>query len=127
MTLKNFEKNVIVPLGTILLLYLLLKSVCMENGVCDYRKLLLLAGIPFGIRRMFLWIAPKNLDIGGAIGVLVFNLLVGGLIGSAELIFRIVAAAGYILLTLGHMVWCLIKNIFRQNRTQGVDYDWKTN
>lgn len=126
MTPRNFEKNVIIPLVMMLLLYFLLKPICMENGVCDYRKLLLLSGIPFGVRRMFLWIAPRNLDIGGAIGVLVFNLLVGGIIGSVELIFRVVVAAGYILITFGHIIWGLIKNIFQQAGTQGETYDWKT-
>ena len=54
--------------------------VCMDNGVCDYLKLWILTGIPFGVHRMFVWVIPKGFDIGGTIGVLVVNLLAGGVI-----------------------------------------------
>ena len=59
---------------------------------CDYLKLWLLAGIPFGIHRMFLWIIPKGFDIGGTVGVVVLNFLVGGLIGGVIMIWQVGAA-----------------------------------
>ena len=62
---------------------------CMDGTGCDYLKLWLLAGIPFGIHRMFLWIIPKGFDIGGTVGVVVLNFLVGGLIGGVIMIWQV--------------------------------------
>ena len=62
---------------------------CMNGTGCDYLKLWLLAGIPFGIHRMFLWIIPKRFDFGGTVGVVVLNFLVGGLIGGVIMIWQV--------------------------------------
>lgn len=65
---------------------------CSDGTGCDYLKLWLIAGIPFGIRRMFLWIIPKRLDLGGTVGVIALNFLVGGLIGGVIMICQVGAA-----------------------------------
>ena len=62
-------------------------------GELDWRLLLLLAGIPFGIRKMFLWMVPSGMGIGGTVGVAAFNLLVGGMIGSVVMAWRLLVAA----------------------------------
>lgn len=62
---------------------------CTDGAGCDYLKLWLLAGIPFGIRRMFLWIIPKGFDIGGTVGVIAFNFIVGGLIGGVSMTWQV--------------------------------------
>ena len=41
---------------------------CVDGAGCDYLKLWLLAGIPFGVRRMFLWVMPQGFDIGSTVG-----------------------------------------------------------
>lgn len=33
---------------------------CVEGGNCDYLKLWILVGIPFGIRKMQIWIVPRK-------------------------------------------------------------------
>ena len=56
-----------------------------------------LAGIPFGVHRMFVWVIPKSFDLGGTVGMLVFNLLVGGVIGGFALVWNVTRAVFYLL------------------------------
>ena len=74
----EFVKKVIIPVGAASILAAAVLSLCVEHGQCDYLKLWMFIGIPFGVHRMFLWIIPKGFDIGGTVGKFVFNLLIGG-------------------------------------------------
>lgn len=49
-------------------------------------------GIPYGVRRMFIWILPKNFDIGGTVGVWVLNIIIGCLIGELVVVWYIFRA-----------------------------------
>ena len=50
--LKNFLQKVVLAV----FLFFLFRPVCTEeNGTINYVLLWILCGIPFGIRRMFLW------------------------------------------------------------------------
>ena len=53
-------------------------------------------GIPFGMHRMSLWIIPKGYDIGGTVGILFINVLVGGAIGGIELAWKLTLAVIYL-------------------------------
>ena len=99
---KMYElvKKVIAPVGAAAILAALLYPLCVENGQCDYLKLWIFMGIPFGIHRMFLWIIPKGFDIGGTVGMFVFNLLAGGVIGGFVLAWRLLMAACYLVKTV---------------------------
>lgn len=88
----EFLKKAILPVVAVWMLAVLFKPLCMEQGELDWRLLILLMGIPFGIRYMFLWRVPGNFGIGGSIGVIAFNLLVGGLIGSVVMAWRLIVA-----------------------------------
>ena len=57
-------------------------------------------GVPFGICRMFFWIIPKGYDIGGTVGILFINVLVGGVIGGIVLVWRLMVAAVYLVKTI---------------------------
>lgn len=92
----EFVKKVLIPVVSVLFLAALFRPLCMENGTCDYLKLWFLSGIPFGIHRMFLLVIPKDYDIGGSMGVLAINLLIGGVIGGIILIWRLLVAAIYL-------------------------------
>ncbi len=94
--MKEFVKKVAVPVGGAVFLAAVFYPLCMENGQCDYLKLWMFVGIPYGIHRMFLWVIPKGFDIGGTVGVLVLNLLVGGVIGGIILTVRLVLAVLYL-------------------------------
>ncbi len=86
---KEFLENVAVPLLGIAVVMLIVYPFCVENGVCDYRKLWIVSGIPFGVQKMYFWMIPKGFDIGGTVGMFAFNLLVGGLIGSSQCVKNI--------------------------------------
>ena len=96
MRMSEFVKKVIAPVGAAVFLTAMFCPLCVEHGQCDYLKLWMFVGIPFGIHRMFLWIIPKGFDIGGTVGVLVFNMLIGGVIGGIILTGRLVLAAFYL-------------------------------
>lgn len=96
MKVSEFVKRVIVPVVSALFLAALFRPLCMENGECDYLKLWLFMGAPFGICRMFFWIIPKGYDIGGTVGILFINVLVGGVIGGIVLVWRLIVAAVYL-------------------------------
>lgn len=90
-------KKVLAPAGAAVFLAALFYPLCVENGVCDYLKLWILTGIPFGVQKMFVWVIPKGFDLGGTVGVLAMNLLVGGVIGGIVLIWRLALAAIYLI------------------------------
>ena len=93
----EFVKKVIVPVGAAGVLAVLFYHLCVENGQCDYLKLWMFVGIPFGVHRMFLWIIPKGFDIGGTVGLFVFNLLIGGVIGGVIIVGRLFMAVFYLM------------------------------
>ena len=70
---KEFLENVAVPLLGIAVVMFIVYLFCVENGVCDYRKLWIVSGIPFGIQKMYFWMIPKGFDIGGTVGMFAFN------------------------------------------------------
>ena len=96
MMVYEFTKRVIVPVVAAIFLAALFYPLCVENSVCDYLKLWVLMGIPFGVHRMFVWVIPKGFDLGGTVGILVINLLIGGGIGGMILAWRLVMAAVYL-------------------------------
>lgn len=102
----QFMKKVVFPVIAVIGLSTLFYPLCVDNEVCDYLKLWIFTGIPFGIHRMFVWLVPRRLDIGGTVGVFAFNLLVGGVIGGVILIWRLLQAFYYLLISIGSAaVW----------------------
>lgn len=69
----------------------------MEQGKCDYRLLVLLMGIPFGIGKMLVWIIPGRTNLGGMLGFLVFQILIGGIIGSMVMLWKLAGSAVYLI------------------------------
>ena len=57
--------------------------------VCLYQK-----------RRMFVWLVPHGYDLGGSVGIIAVNFIIGGLIGGVILTWRLVVALWYIPLTI---------------------------
>lgn len=76
-------------------------QVCFyQNGETEYFYVWLCCGIPFGIRRMFVWLVPHGYDLGGTVGIIAVNFIIGGLIGGVILTWRLVVAVWYIPLTI---------------------------
>ncbi|EOS38926.1 hypothetical protein C808_02243 [Lachnospiraceae bacterium M18-1] len=114
MKISELVKYVIVPVLTAMFLAALFRPLCMENGEYDYLKLWWFMGIPFGIHRMFLWVVPKGYDIGGSIGVLVINVLIGGVIGGIVLVWRLAVATVYLVkAVVSGSIWIIRKAIGR--------------
>ena len=99
MRINEFVKLVLVPILSAVFLAALLRPLCVVDGEWDYLKLWFLSGIPFGIQRMSLWVIPRGYDIGGSMGVLALNLLVGSVIGGIVLMWRLLMAVIYLVKT----------------------------
>ena len=57
-------------------------------------------GIFLCLALLFFWLVPHGYDIGGTVGIIAVNFIVGGLIGGVILTWRLVVAVWYILLTI---------------------------
>ena len=79
------------------------------GGKPDYILMLLLIGIPFGIHRMFVWFIPKGYDLGGTVGIIVFDILVGGIIGVFVLTWKIIAGLGCLALCITKLIVKIIQ------------------
>ncbi len=80
-----------------------------SGGKPDYILMLLLIGIPFGIHRMFIWFIPKGYSLGGTVGIIVFDILVGGIIGVFVLTWKIVAGLGCLALCITKLIVKIIQ------------------
>lgn len=101
---KDFLKKVVLPVFLAWLLFAMFKPVFTKDGVTDYYMVWLVCGIPFGIWRLRLWLIPRNFDIGGTVGVWAFNLIIGGLIGGVVIVWRLLVAAWYTILTIYRLI-----------------------
>lgn len=88
--MKQILLKVVLPLMAIGLLLIIFYPVCKKADGFDYFLYWILVGFPFGIRKMFLWLIPRNFGLGGSMGVLALNFIVGGLIGGFVLIVTVV-------------------------------------
>lgn len=97
--IREFFRKSILPVVTALLLVCIFKSACMKDGTLDYVWLWILCGLPFGIHRMRLWVMSGGSSFGGGIAVFALSFILGGVIGGFVLIWRLIVAVWYILLT----------------------------
>ena len=63
---------------------------CRKPEGLDLFMFWIMAGCPFGIRSMFLWLVPKGYSLSAMLGIFAINLILGGLIGGVMLIIRII-------------------------------------
>ena len=64
---KDFFKRTVLPAVIALFLFFMFKNVFTEDGQTNYFYVWLCCGIPFGIRRMFVWLVPHGYDIAGTV------------------------------------------------------------
>ena len=89
--LIRFIKKSIAPILTAIFLYNLFIGLCITNGSVNYMYLLMLCGIPFGIRFMFtLPVFIGNPGVG--IFMTAANIVIGGII----LIWKLLVAVCYV-------------------------------
>ena len=73
---KEIITKLIIPGAIAMIICLIVRPMCMNGEILDWRKVLLFAGIPFGIQKMFLLVVPRNVGTGEMLGLLVLNLMV---------------------------------------------------
>ena len=101
--LTTFMKKSVCPVLLAVLLYTLFFQLAVQYGTVNYMYLLMLCGIPFGIRFMFL--LPMffgHLGTGIAIGC--FNIAIGALIGGIILIWKLLVAVWYVPVTVVKLI-----------------------
>ncbi|WP_243271595.1 DUF6050 family protein [[Clostridium] symbiosum] len=101
---KDFLKKTILPVFLAWFLFAMFRSVFTNDGVTDYFKVWLACGVPFGIWRLRVWLIPRGFDLGGTVGVWAFNIIIGGLIGGVVVVWRLLVAAWYMILTVYRLV-----------------------
>ena len=79
---KDLLKHTVLPLIIALFLFLIFKSVFTKNGETEY---------------FYVWLCC---GIGGSVGIIAVNFIIGGLIGGVILTWRLVVAVWYIPLTI---------------------------
>ena len=89
--MKRVLFKIIVPVLILVLWILMCYPVCQQENGFDYFLFWIMVGFPYGIRKMCMFLIPKNFGIAGSIGVLAFNGVIGGLIGGIIVIARMIA------------------------------------
>ena len=102
--LKTFLQKTVLPIVAAVLLFLIFRPACIQNGKLDYVWLWILCGLPFGLHRMCLWIVPGGGSLGGGIALFALNLIIGGVIGGFILAWRLIVAVWYVPLTVYRLI-----------------------
>ena len=97
---KDFFKKTVLTVLIAGVLFYWAALVFTKDGATNYFYVWLCCGIPFGIRRMFVWLVPHGYDIAGTVGIVAINFILDGIIGGGILIWRLVVATWYIPLTI---------------------------
>ena len=84
--------RVFIPLVAIGFMVMLCYPVCNKPERFDFFLFWILVGFPFGIRRMWMWLIPKNFDIAGSVGILALDCIVGGVIGGVVVVIALIKA-----------------------------------
>lgn len=87
--MKIFLRSVVLPVTLAVLLAMLFRPVYYKDNQLNILLMWICIGVPFGIRRMFLWLVPHKYDLAGTVGVVALDVLLGGIIGGFALIFQI--------------------------------------
>ena len=88
--MKRVLFNIVIPLSVMVLWMITCYPVCNKAEGFDYFLYWIMVGCPYGIRKMCMFLIPRNFGIAGSMGVLALNCIVGGLIGGIVLIIRVI-------------------------------------
>lgn len=100
----QFFRKSIVPVAGAVLLVCIFKSACIKDGTVDYLWLWILCGLPFGLHRMCFWVVPSGNSMGGGVALFALNFVIGGIIGGAILVWRLIVAVWYVPLTVFRLI-----------------------
>lgn len=102
--MRRLLKKVILPAAAISMWILLSSLICRQADDFNFFLFWIIAGVPFGIRRMCIWLVPWNYGISSSIGVLALNLVIGGLIGGFVLLTKIILIGYELIMTMAEIV-----------------------
>ena len=85
--MKRMICNVILPGVLTGLIVIVCYPICMKEDGFDFFQFWILSGFLFGFRKMSMVLIPKNYGIGGSLGVLALNCIIGGIIGGFVLCY----------------------------------------
>ena len=88
--MKRVLCKTVVPTVVLILWMITCYPVCCKAEGFEYFLYWILVGCPYGIRKICLYLIPKNFGITGSMGVIALNCIIGGLIGGIIVIIRIV-------------------------------------
>jgi len=98
---KDFFIKTVLPVCIAGLLFSMFRNVFTNDGETNYFYVWLVCGIPFGIRRMSLWLIPhSHASLQYTLAIWMLNFVIGGIIGGVILIWRLICAAWYLILTV---------------------------
>jgi hypothetical protein len=101
--MKKALSEIIIPATVLALWMLVCYPVCSKVDGFDLFLYWILVGCPYGIKKMCMFLIPKNFGIAGSMGILALNCIVGGLIGGVVVLVRIGKIfAGIIKIIMGH-------------------------
>ena len=75
--MKRMICNVILPGVLTGLIVIVCYPICMKEDGFDFFQFWILSGFLFGFRKMSMVLIPKNYGIGGSLGVLALNCIIG--------------------------------------------------
>ena len=109
---KRVLFNIVIPLSVMVLWMITCYPVCNKVEGFDYFLYWIMVGCPYGIRKMCMFLIPRNFGIAGSMGVIALNCIVGGLIGGIVLIIRVIKIFVEILSVITGHFWtsCLEGN-----------------
>ena len=92
MSLKDVTRKAIIPVISMIFWYYMVQTIMDVMGITELFYFLILMGLPFGIRKMFLLIIPMNMDLGATIGMMTLGLLLSAFVGVVFIPFYIIRA-----------------------------------
>ena len=93
--MKKALFKIIIPLCVLVLWMITCYPVCNKAD----------GGCPYGIRKMCMFLVPKNFGIAGSMGILALNCIVGGLIGGIIVLVRIIVIITEIIKVIAGYFW----------------------
>ena len=86
---KELFKTVLSLVGIFLWIYIC-QIICRGLGLSEWYFYWMMAGFPFGMYRMCLWIIPRHYDMSGTLGVLAFSCIVSSVLGGTLLFMKVI-------------------------------------
>ena len=88
--MKKVLFRIIIPILILAAWMIMCYPVCARADGFDYFLYWIMVGCPYGMRKMSMFLVPKNFGIAGSIGILALDCIIGGLIGGMIVIIRII-------------------------------------